>query len=136
MGALKPAKNSFPYIPIFLHISRQFVLFQSSISEYARPVSLGPAVLREWALRKLVGAIAAASRAGQAGRTRISLSFLANTFIIILVFFAVVISGSVFETIASACNCNNFGMVQEPVQNCCSRRNITKQFTPIFQRSV
>jgi hypothetical protein len=35
--------------------------FRLSISEYARPVSLGPAALREWALRKLVGAIAAAS---------------------------------------------------------------------------
>lgn len=55
--------------------------------------------------------IAAASRAGQAGRMRISLTFLMSTVIVILVLFAVVVSGSVFETIASACNRDNLGVV-------------------------
>ena len=44
--------------------------------------------------------IAAASRVGQAGRMRISFAFVANLVIVILVFFGVLVSGSVFEPVA------------------------------------
>jgi len=56
MCGLKPASNSFPYIPFFLLRSRQFGFFYPSIPEGTRSVSLGPAARREWATQKLVGA--------------------------------------------------------------------------------
>jgi len=60
--------------------------------------------------------LAAASRAGQVGRILIWLTFFASNVIVILiflvlVFFGVVVSGSVFEPIAAAGNGNYLGVV-------------------------
>ena len=56
MGALKPASDFFPCIAILHHSPRQMCPFFPSILEGTRPVSVGPAAPREWALQKLVGA--------------------------------------------------------------------------------
>ncbi len=85
--------------------------------------------------------LAAASRAGQAGPILIWLTLFASTVVVILiflvlVFFDLVVSGSVFEPVAAAGNGDDLGVMKEPVQDCRGRGNIAEQLSPVFQRSV
>ena len=85
--------------------------------------------------------LAAASRAGQTGSILFWITLFTSIVIAVLVFFSLIFlsiafTGSVFKPVASAGNGNYLGVMKEPVQDRRGRRNITEQFSPVFQRSV
>ena len=92
-------------------------------------------------LPKARRSLAAARRAGQAGRRLIWLTLLASTVVLILIFwglllFTVAACGPVFEPIAGAGNGDDLGVMKEPVQDRGGRGHIAEQLSPIFQRPV
>ena len=69
------------------------------------------------------------------------LTLFATIVVVILVllgfiFFAVGVSGSVFEPVAAAGNCDYLGVMQKPVQDRRGRGDIAEQLSPVLQRSV